>query len=435
MYELQRKAREKQIIRVYKDFNDREGYRRKKGLQTIGEYKEKKEYYDKERGLNVIRFRQKLGDYLTVYSDYPMQKYLDQYYIDDFYWMIYLIDAQLYRKKLEKPEKRKLGLAIQGKIWQIYNGLFGFEWGILGPAVNVILFSLSFMMGFSALISNRLALIGLFVGIAAGLLFTIFNHFLDKNIGAILMKRKVETVKYEYYLTPKESPNKVIYDYEVKGKKLKGEIKSDNMIELEQGEFTESVEGFEKVYRMINNPKISVEAYKKVGKKHVRKTDKEMQELTRTKFERNKEYAERIMEQQTRIAKMKRRITELTSQLQYVRESQIEEIRELSEELDRIKAKKNNTIAAMVKNLEGDAIGKPIDMLIRETIEDIEKRRDRLLLNELKTVIQVSEKVLKKLGEKGDLSEEIMQRIINRVKVDNLGNGGSRNRIETEVET
>lgn len=466
LYEGQRKTREKEFIKGYKNYDDALATTHKKnkksGLKLFGEYLG--EFYNEERRCYEMRFRSGLSHYFNVFSNDPMAEYKEVHFLERNYWVYYSINAQLY-KKLLKPKdyyERKIGYTLQAYIYKAV--CFCVNTTVSGLLISSILFGSLFAIWFPDIMGLNF-LLGCLFGIGLCIAnYTILNH---TTAARDLLKLKVEIIKEEYYLTALEAPEKVVNIYKVWGferfeiktsdeakalstKKLVGKkeiiyhdvkggkknIKTNINYKKPNTNYKKTnlnymnltfiikdlkeddnvdyiiVKGYDNLFDMIQNPHVEVESFEFVGQEKMRKTRQEIRDLRHGYLERNKQFAERIFRLQKENARGQREYISVREQLHTVEETMDVEIRKLGIRMLKTQEKSRKTLRDIFEDVAGDIVGKQWDQKLESVLRKIEFEKQMAQTEKLSLLIQAIEQLISKVGQKSNVDmTEVLERL------------------------
>lgn len=453
LYEGQRKAREKEFIKGYMNYDDvlvtTHEKNKKTGLRLFGEYLG--EFYNEERKCYEMRFRSGVSHYFTVFSNDPMAEYKEVHFLERNYWIYYSINAQIYKKKLKVEDyyERKIGYTLQAYIYKFV--CFCVNLSTSGIIISSISFGSLFAIWFPEIKGLNFLL-----GCLLGIVFCIVNYSILNYTDSAknLLKLKIEIVKEEYYLTALEAPEKRVNVYRVWGdkwieiktsdesktlvtKKLEGKRKVDHVEDngkkrhfkksnlkgknfgivikkLKENEKVDYVlvKGYDKLYDMILNPHINVEKYELVGLEMIRKTRQEIRDLRHGYLERNKQFAETIFRLQKENARMQKEYVNVREQLHTVEESVDVEVRKLGVRMLKTQEKTRNSIRSIFEELAGDIVGREWDKKLEMVLRKLEMEKQATQTEKLSMLIQAIEQLISMVGQRSNINmSEILEKL------------------------
>lgn len=484
LYEGQRKAREKEFIKGYKNFND--GFalthrrNRKTGLKIFGEFLG--EFYNETARCYEMRFRSGISKYFNVYSNDPMAEYKEVHFLERNYWIYYSINAQLYKKALKESEyyTRKLGYTLQAYIYKAI--CFCINLSTSGIVLSLIIFGSLFAVVFSD-IKGLSFMMGCGFGLVLCIInYTILNYTTQaKN----LLKLKEEIVKEEFYLSALESPEKEVNVYKVWGeervekitsdeaktlgkKKLTGiekinyvddvkesepkivvknakakkqqpkkkenkkkkitvdqlkRHKSFEIVKLTEDETVDYVivRTYDKLFEMIQNPHVTVEQYELIGKEKMRKTRQEIRDLRHGYLERNKLFAETIFRLQRENSRVQDEYLSVREQLHSVEERKDLEVRKLGIRMLKTQEKTRKTVRNIFEELAGDIVGKEWDQKLEQVLLRVELEKQATQANRMSSLITAIEQLIGMVGQKSNINmSDILERLDLSPKVEEV---------------
>lgn len=435
-YETGKQIKNKKFIKGYKNFEEDKTLSDKKkkrgGMRRIGEYLG--EYYDKKARIWILRFRNGTK-FFNAQSPEPMSEYLEVHYIDCNYIIYFSLNIALNKRILKESEwyKRELGYSLNA--W-LYMGLsFCMNLTVHGVILSSIIFGTFIGILFFEQIRSWAIIAGIFFGwLMCGINYIIHDK---TTIGKNLLEPKEELVKEEYYITPLESPVKIINIYKVKGFERIETPTSDNSKKLDkaplkgrrtlEGMTIEGnkrklavpnkqfeirdlrdeekdvdfilVEGFDNLFKLILNPHVEVEDFELVAQKKVHKTTEEIRDLTHDYLERNKEFADRIFNLRKENADLQKEYVDLHNQMNTIQETMNREIKKLGQSMLVTQKGFRRTLKAIFEEVYGDYIGKDWENVLDDVLKRIEMEKQSFLTDKLSSLVEVMKQLIEKLGE------------------------------------
>lgn len=420
IYDMFRRAKEKILIKCYTEIKTKGQDKTFSGLELVGEFKGVS--FNKEKRCYEFRFRRHF-EYFSVFCNYTMTQLMEVHNIEVVYFVIYSLNAYIFEKKLKEPYEKELGWSIQAYIYRCFCYLFNIS--LSGIPCSFLICGTIF---YYAMLGTQYAFL---IGLAVGFLISLFNYFLLKSetIQETLLKRKTIRVETEYYMSPLESGEEILDIYEVRGtiqeKVETSDGVSENQVLILQDDETVdylTVEGYDELYELLNNPLVKLDSYKIKGMKTRKRTDQEMLNIRRSYLTRNRAFAEDLFRVKEENERLQHNYRELEIQKQYILETKDKELKEAMERMVKERARNKNTVKHIMIELMGsEFIGLNFDKTMEKVMRRIEQEKEAEKADKLDTLVKATERMFELIAQKTnvDLNELMKLLKVNEAKSNN----------------
>lgn len=409
IYDLVRRAKEKVMVKAYKEITDEKGNKSISELSVIGEFKE--ETLNNTKRCYDFRMRRNF-DYFNIYSNYTMAQYKSAHKIERNYLIYYSLNCLVYERELKKDEyyERELGWTIQAYIYRAFT--FCFNISSSGLIFSMLIMGIIFTWQLPDIS------FAFFIGCGVGITISLINYNLhkSKSIQNNLLKKKKEEITKETYMSPLESQEEILYIYHVKGteeilietedqaKSYKKVKLSDGLDKKDKPISHKTITGYEELYKMQINPMIKIDKIKIHGTTTRKRTIQEMLNLKRQYLARNRAFAEdnfRLKEENERLQKEYRSLLE---QLLRVEETKDKEIKKFGLQFQKMKSYERGNLASIYKDIYGqDFINSNFDEVHEKVMRTLNEEKMLNKTNQMDTLIKGINLLIIEIGKKGNI--------------------------------
>jgi len=400
VYDMLRRAKEKIYIKAYTEVKTEDGGKTFSELELIGEFKD--EWFNPDRRCYEFRFRNNFR-YFTVFSNYTMAQYMEVHKIERVYFIYYALNTYVFKKNLQEPYERELGWSIQAYIYRFLSFLLLICGTVFYFSMPV--FPLAFL-----------------IGCLVGFLISVLNYSLQKSstIAKSLLKKKKETVSEELYMTPLEAEEEVLDVYRIKATitkrvKTSDKVKENQVVPLIDNNKVDyfTVTGYDDLFKLINNPLITITHKEIVGIERRKRTNQEMLNLRRSYLTRNRAFAEDNFRIKEEIERLQKEYRNLEIQLQHVRETKDTEVRKALHQVTKERDKQGNTLMNIYEELLGaEFVSENFEQTHQRVMNRIEQARENTKADKLDMLIQSIGKLFDLIGQKADLNVDQITRLL-----------------------
>jgi len=427
IYDIVRRAKEKRMIKCYKEITDQAGNKTISELKLIGEFKE--ENLNTAKRCFEFRMRHNF-DYFNIYSNYTMSQYMSAHKIERNYLIYYSINCLVYERELKKKDyyKRELGWTIQAYIYRAFT--FCFNLSSSGLIFSALIMGILFNWQFPD------TSFSFFLGCGVGFGISIINYYLQKSdlIKNNLLKKKTEEITKETFMSPLESEEEILYVYRVKGTEEKlietdDKAKSYRKEKLSDGNDKKgkpieykTITGYEELYKMQNNSLINIKKIKIVGTTTRKRTIQEMLNLKRQYLARNRAFAEENFRLRAENERLQKEYRSLFEQLSHIEETKDKDIKKFGMQFQAMKDYLRGNLASIYNGIYGeDYINSNFDAVHERVMRMLNDERQANKTNQMDQLIKAVKLLVIEIGKKANID---VSNIAQLLKIKFGENGG-----------
>lgn len=368
---------DQKIIECWKEIEEGGKKMISKEMQVVGVYK--KTTFDKARNMYKLHFRHNFKKFI-VYSEYNIDEYLSHFKLRKYLFILYMINAYLFERKL--PEKREIEFDYTTG-WKIY---FGFKYlyqaNVTGVCSSFLItgFLISAFAGFNFFVFLIGGAIGVFISVVNTLLY-------DKGI--LKPKKKRETEETELVLFPTTPKYEIIDIYEVRGKKLTT-VEKDDKPEREWKPFKTVIRGYNKLQKMINSDLYSELAYIKIDEEKKLRSPQEVKQSQHSNLYQMRYLYNQLLNAKDNNRRLQVDNRDLFNRLAYLQETNDQERKEFAMDIILEQQRAGKTLKEMIKQISGDQkIDLNWEKVVERAITKVEESREDKRYDMLKYVSEI----------------------------------------------
>ncbi len=424
IYDTGRRFKQKKLIKCYIEENNPDGTKSFSELRTVGEFKGIS-YNSVKR---CYEFRMRAGTkYFSIFCNHTMEQLMLNHKIERLYFIFYSLQTYTFDKKLEKSYQKELGWSVQAYIYRAICYIFDLQPSmVLGLLMFAILFAVAFPTVSYAML----------IGLGVGFALCCVNYKLKKTekVKRNLLKKKLEWVTTEKYMSPLESEEEILDIYRVTGTEQIIEMKADGAQEVKVNPLQDKdkdnkelgfkiVKGYDDLYRLQTNAQVKIASIEPVGTELRKRTNQEMLNLKRSYLSRNRAFAEDNFSLKEENERVQREYRELQVQLQYIQETTDKEIKRFGNKVVKEKEAQRNTLMNIYEEIFGSKfVSDNFEQTHEKVLRRIEEEKQRTKADKLNDLIKAISDLVKLVGQKASLDVEQIAKLLN-IKNENEAEG------------
>jgi len=324
--------------------------------------------------------------------------------IKNYFWVRFLVKAQVYEKLIDQPYERELGWGAWGHVKRFASVIF--NWNLYGFVASP--FIITVILSFIFVNFPPILLIGVFSGWGVNTLV----YYMQRD-GKWIPKQKKVWVTKERFMAPQESEWIIDDVYEIIGREMKTVETLEGAKQSVPTEFKRKAVGYDELYDIRNDERYQIESFRVVDQVKRRRTATEMKNLKRTYLARNREIVEQVFSLKKLNASLRKKLLNSIEEKESIKEEHQTEIVDTVTKMKMARKKRGNTLIKILEDEFGEAfVRNNLDASVERAERIIQEERDRAKADQMQELINLMYKLIDMVGSKAELRTESLRNLI-----------------------